>query len=266
MVLGGSQLRHCAFGAGRGRLGVRAARSPRWASRSCPRCASCWVWCLLFQRRRRASLSAAARRAGRAAGENGAMALRSSPTTPSPHDPGATAPGGSGRQSARRRRPSPSGARGSWPATWATPSTAGNVTVLKLDATPNRSSSSRRCHLRHAPGTYALRFDGVGRRIGFVVRQTGGTVTRIVERVDRGELAEGKRGSDGDRCTPSVGCRPGLQQGAAPTGARPRPARGDPADGRPPGRSWWDVAVMVQAAAPSAPSASAVRGWPTSGA
>ncbi|WP_112235178.1 S9 family peptidase [Kocuria sp. BT304] len=81
-----------------------------------------------------------------------------------------------------------------------TPSTRpGNVSVLKLERDPHSglqlvtlpATSDTR-----VAGTYALRFDdGAGlARIGFTVRQTGGTVTRVVERVYRGELAVGKRG------------------------------------------------------------------------
>ncbi|MDV5999303.1 alpha/beta fold hydrolase [Kocuria rhizophila] len=81
-----------------------------------------------------------------------------------------------------------------------TPSTRpGNVSVLKLELDPHSglqlvtlpATSDTR-----VAGTYALRFDdGAGlARIGFTVRQTGGTVTRVVERVYRGELAVGKRG------------------------------------------------------------------------
>lgn len=81
-----------------------------------------------------------------------------------------------------------------------TPSTRpGNVSVLKLERDPHSglqlvtlpATSDTR-----VAGTYALRFDdGAGlARIGFTVRQTGGTVTRVVERVYRGELAVGTRG------------------------------------------------------------------------
>ncbi|MDN5632434.1 alpha/beta fold hydrolase [Glutamicibacter protophormiae] len=81
-----------------------------------------------------------------------------------------------------------------------TPSTRpGNVTVLKLEKDPN--SGQDLVTLPATPdtrvaGTYALRFDeGRGlARIGFVVRQTGGTVTRLVERVYSGELSVGARG------------------------------------------------------------------------
>ncbi|RLZ03068.1 lipase [Kocuria tytonicola] len=75
----------------------------------------------------------------------------------------------------------------------------GNVTVLKLEKDPHSgldlvtlpATSDTR-----VAGTYALRFDdGAGlARIGFIVRQTGGTVTRVVERVYRGELSVGARG------------------------------------------------------------------------
>ena len=69
-------------------------------------------------------------------------------------------------------------------------------------------------------------------RIGFVVRQTGGTVTRIVERVYRGELAEGKRGF----WTGTVYARPsdaGLAYSKVriPTELGPAPAWVIPADG-----------------------------------
>lgn len=119
-----------------------------------------------------------------------------------------------------------------------TPSTRpGNVQVLKLEKDPN--SGQELITLPANPdtrvaGTYALRFDD-GRglaRIGFIVRQTGGTVTRLVERVYRGELAVGKRGW----WTGTVYARPsdaGLAYGKihVETPLGPAPAWVIPADG-----------------------------------
>ena len=75
----------------------------------------------------------------------------------------------------------------------------GNVTVLKLEKDPN--SGQDLVTLPATPdtrvaGTYALRFDNGGgvARIGFIVRQTGATVTRLVESVHGSELTEGARG------------------------------------------------------------------------
>ena len=75
----------------------------------------------------------------------------------------------------------------------------GNVTVLRLEKDPH--SGMELVTLPATPdtrvaGTYALRFDdGAGlARIGFVVRQSSATVTRVVERVYRGELEVGSRG------------------------------------------------------------------------
>ena len=79
------------------------------------------------------------------------------------------------------------------------PKVGGKLTVLKLENDPNSgqplitlpANSDTR-----AAGTYALRFDeGQSMaRIGFVVRQNHNTVTRLVERVYRGDLEEGKKG------------------------------------------------------------------------
>ncbi|MDO4919773.1 S9 family peptidase [Kocuria sp.] len=134
-----------------------------------------------------------------------------------------------------------------------TPSTRpGNVTVLKLEEDPH--SGLTLVTLPATPdtrvaGTYALRFDdGAGlARIGFVVRQTGATVTRVVERVYRGELTVGTRG----HWTGTVYERPsdaGLAHATVeiptPLGAAPAwlvPADGDTA--RPDHGGTW--AVMV---------------------
>lgn len=177
---------------------------------------------------------------GERACQNGAMALRSSHDTESSRSwrHGALVGAGVSIGAASATFALSGGAAALVARHVVTPSTRpGNVTVLKLERDPNSeqqlvtlpATSDTR-----VAGTYALRFDdGAGlARIGFVVRQTGGTVTRIVERVYRGELAEGKRGF----WTGTVYARPsdaGLAYSKVriPTELGPAPAWVIPADG-----------------------------------
>ncbi|GAA4702957.1 alpha/beta fold hydrolase [Kocuria gwangalliensis] len=129
---------------------------------------------------------------------------------------------------------------------------AGKLTVLKLDTDPNSGQQLITLPANtdtRAAGTYALRFDeGQSMaRIGFVVRQNNNTVTRLVERVYRGELAEGTKGW----WTGTVYARPGdagfaFEKVDVETELGPAPAWVIPADGvtdRPRHEGVW--AVMV---------------------
>lgn len=112
----------------------------------------------------------------------------------------------------------------------------GNLTVLRLETDPH--SGQRLITLpatadTRVAGSYGLRFDdGAMARIGVIVRQTGATVTRVVEQVYSGELAEGKRG----RWTASAYALPsdaGLdyENVVIDTALGPAPAWVIPADG-----------------------------------